>query len=153
MTWKLARSKPGRGRAEMQGSSIPLGRNHISPSGGPLPSWALRIVLTFPPPYGAPVYNTVPEQYNANIRVCAAHFTEDYFLILGESSLQCEHYEWKKERKGKGSGVWPSMVTHTRNLSSAFNPSKCTLTAVNTHLEQVCSQPPGMAVNTKVGQF
>ncbi len=27
--------------------------------------------------------------------------------------------------KGKGSGVWPSMVTHTRNLSSAFNPSKC----------------------------
>ncbi len=37
---------------------------------------------------------------------------------------------------GKGSGVWPSMVTHTRNLSSAFNPSKCTLTAVNTHLEQ-----------------
>ncbi len=49
MTWKLARSKPGRGRAEMQGSSLPLGRNHVSPSGGPLPSWALRIVLTFPP--------------------------------------------------------------------------------------------------------
>ncbi len=38
--------------------------------------------------------------------------------------------------EGGGSGVWPSMVTHTRNLSSAFNPSKCTLTAVNTHLEQ-----------------
>ncbi len=37
---------------------------------------------------------------------------------------------------GKGSGVWPSMVPHTRNLSSAFNPSKCTLTAVNTHPEQ-----------------
>ncbi len=33
-------------------------------------------------------------------------------------------------REGKGSGVWLSMVTHTRNLSSAFNPSKCTLTAV-----------------------
>ncbi len=49
MTWKLARSKPGRGRAEMQGSSVPLGRNHVSPSGGPLPSWALRIILTFPP--------------------------------------------------------------------------------------------------------
>ncbi len=42
----------------------------------------------------------------------------------------------KRKGKGKGSGVWPSMVTHTRNLSSAFNPSKCTLTAVNTHLEQ-----------------
>ncbi len=40
------------------------------------------------------IYNTAPEQYNANIRVCAAHFMEDYFLILGESSLQCEHYEW-----------------------------------------------------------
>ncbi len=39
-------------------------------------------------------YNTVPGQYNANIWVCAAHFTEDCFLNLGESSLQCEHYEW-----------------------------------------------------------
>ncbi len=32
--------------------------------------------------------------------------------------------------------MWPSMVTHTRNLCSAFNPSKCTHTAVkseNTH--------------------
>ncbi len=33
------------------------------------------------------IYNTVPEQYNANIRVCVVHFTEDYFLNLGESSL------------------------------------------------------------------
>ncbi len=40
------------------------------------------------------------------------------------------------DHPGKGSGVWPSMVTHNRNLFSAFNPSKCTLTAVNTHLEQ-----------------
>ncbi len=31
------------------------------------------------------------------------------------------------------SDVWPSMVTHTRNLCSAFNPTKCTHTAVNTH--------------------
>ncbi len=58
MTWKLARSKPGRGRAEMQGSSVPLGRNHVSPSGGPLPSWALRIVLTFPP-FTAPLPGAV----------------------------------------------------------------------------------------------
>ncbi len=28
------------------------------------------------------IYNTVPEQFNPNIRVCAAHFTEDYFLKL-----------------------------------------------------------------------
>ncbi len=37
------------------------------------------------------IYNTVPEKYNANIRVCAAQFTEDYFLNLGESSLACRH--------------------------------------------------------------
>ncbi len=30
------------------------------------------------------IYNTVPEQFNPHIRVCAAHFTEDYFLNLGE---------------------------------------------------------------------
>ncbi len=30
------------------------------------------------------VYNTVSEQFNSNIRVCAMHFTEDYFLNLGE---------------------------------------------------------------------
>ncbi len=41
-----------------------------------------------------------------------------------------------KRERGKGSGVWPIMVTHTQNLSSAFNPSKCTLTSVNTHPEQ-----------------
>ncbi len=33
--------------------------------------------------------------------------------------------------------VWPSMVTHTRNLYSAFNPSKCTHTVVNTHTHRV----------------
>ncbi len=32
--------------------------------------------------------------------------------------------------------MWPSMVTHTENLCSAFNPSKCTHTVVNTHPEQ-----------------
>ncbi len=29
------------------------------------------------------ICKTVPEQYNANIRVCAAHFAVDYFLNLG----------------------------------------------------------------------
>ncbi len=28
------------------------------------------------------IYNTVPEQCNPNIIVCAAHFMEDYFLNL-----------------------------------------------------------------------
>ncbi len=35
--------------------------------------------------------------------------------------------------KWKWSDVRPSMMSHTRNLCSAFNPSKCTHTAVNTH--------------------
>ncbi len=42
----------------MQGSSVPLGRNHVSPSGAPH-RWALRIVLTSPPPYGAPAHDPV----------------------------------------------------------------------------------------------
>ncbi len=29
------------------------------------------------------IYNTLPEQFNQNIRGCAVHFTEDYFLNLG----------------------------------------------------------------------
>ncbi len=28
--------------------------------------------------------------------------------------------------------MWPSMVTHTRNLSSAFNPPKCTHSSEHT---------------------
>ncbi len=31
----------------------------------------------------------------------------------------------------KGRDVWPNMVTHTRNLCSAFIPSKCTHTVVS----------------------
>ncbi len=30
------------------------------------------------------IYNTGPEQFDQNIRVCAAHFTDDYFLNLEE---------------------------------------------------------------------
>ncbi len=59
---------------------------------------------------------------------CSGRSFTEGVIVVGGASL-------KKER-GKGSGVWPSMVTHTRNLSSAFNPSKCTLTAVNIHPEQ-----------------
>ncbi len=35
------------------------------------------------------IYNIVPEQFNPNIRVCAAHFTEDYFLNLGVACQLC----------------------------------------------------------------
>ncbi len=30
------------------------------------------------------IYNPVPEQFNLNIRVCAAHFMEAYFMNLKE---------------------------------------------------------------------
>ncbi len=33
------------------------------------------------------------------------------------------------------------MVTHTQNLCSAFNPSKCTHTVVNTHTHTVNTHP------------
>ncbi len=39
--------------------------------------------------------------------------------------------ECNKERKGKD--MRPSMVTHTQNLCSAFNPSKCTRACTHTH--------------------
>ncbi len=46
----------------------------------------------------------------------------------------------------KWSGVWPSMVTHTRNLCSAFNPSKCTHTAVRSEQTHTnCEHKPGAA--------
>ncbi len=35
------------------------------------------------------IYYTVPEQFNPNIRVCAAHFMEDYFLKLGVACELC----------------------------------------------------------------
>ncbi len=35
------------------------------------------------------INNTVPEQFNPNIRVCAAHLTEDYFLNLGVGCQLC----------------------------------------------------------------
>ncbi len=35
------------------------------------------------------IYNTVPEQFNPNIRVCTVHFTEDYFLNLGVACQLC----------------------------------------------------------------
>ncbi|XP_043119678.1 uncharacterized protein LOC122362317 [Puntigrus tetrazona] len=35
------------------------------------------------------IYNAVPDEYNTNIRVCAAHFVEDSFLNLGEYKAGC----------------------------------------------------------------
>ncbi len=83
MTWKLARSKPSRGRAEMQGSSVPLGRNHVSPSGAPSHRWALRIVLTFPP-------LTAPLQVGHAILPCCQ--PENYTWFESDFFVNCASY-------------------------------------------------------------
>ncbi len=48
--------------------------------------------------------------------------SKDVFFSSHYTSIQ---WKWRDIR--------PSMVTHTRNSCSAFNPSKCTHTVVNTH--------------------
>ncbi len=35
------------------------------------------------------IYDTVPEQFNPNIRMCVAHYTEDCFLNLGVACQLC----------------------------------------------------------------
>ncbi len=43
----------------------------------------------------------------------------------------------------KWSDLWPSMVTHTRNLCSAFNPSKCTHSSEHTHTQWTHTRSSG----------
>ncbi len=38
------------------------------------------------------IYNTVPEQYKANIKVCAAYFMDDYILNLGVACQLCSKF-------------------------------------------------------------
>ncbi len=87
------------------------------------------------------VYSQRPEclqrDLPSTLRRTLCHYPWSTISSTSSSSFIKSWSSYRREGKeGKGSGVWPSMVTHTRNLSSAFNPSKCTLTAVNTHLEQ-----------------
>ncbi len=55
------------------------------------------------------IYNTVPEQYKANIQVHAAHFTEDYFLTRERVAYNmntmngCEHYKVGQFQRRKDS--------------------------------------------------
>ncbi len=68
---------------------------------------------------------------NSSTTDVVSHRTITTRLISGEMNLVCQDYIYYTIY-----AVWPSMVTHTQNLGSAFNPSKCTLTVVNTHPEQ-----------------
>ncbi len=58
----------------------------------------------------------------------------DCFSIYWNSQIWLIVFNSKEAAlgKGRGSGVWPSMVTHTQNLCSAFNPSKCTHSSEHT---------------------
>ncbi len=51
-----------------------------------------------------------------------------WYLITSSEDMIPEYWE---SEVSEWSDVWPSMVSH--NLCSAFNPSKCTHTIVNTH--------------------
>ncbi len=72
---------PIEARSEMQGSSVPLGRNHVSPSGAPSHRRALRIVLTFPP-LTAPLTSATTQRLpHLNLRSEAATASKvDYSL-------------------------------------------------------------------------
>ncbi len=63
-----------------------------------------------------PFVSTYPQK---KVKWCVTMYGDPY------SEFESEKWKWRD--------MWPSMVTHTRNLCSAFNPSKCTNTAVNTH--------------------
>ncbi len=53
-------------------------------------------------------------------------------MVLSQVVTAVSH--WTEENfKVTWRDMWPSMVTHTRNLCSAFNPSKVHTQTVNTH--------------------
>ncbi len=51
-------------------------------------------------------------------------------MVLSQVVTAVSHWT---EENFKWRDMWPSMVTHTRNLCSAFNPSKVHTQTVNTH--------------------
>ncbi len=80
--------------------------------------------------------NTVPEQFNTNIRVCAAHFTEDYFLNLGVVCQLCTKtvsIKWGNSNFAKT--VWHLCVSKfflfkefaTDYSNTSFEPSRVAL--------------------------
>jgi len=74
------------------------------------------------------------------------HYITDSSKFITKSSQYCislNHHNISPNHK-KGH-VWQSLVTHTQNLCSAFNPSKSTHT-VNTHPEQWAANGEQMGV-------
>ncbi len=67
-------------------------------------------------------------------------------LIVMSTKFKCSHTSSNIVPIHKWSDIWPSFLTHTQNLCSAFHPSKCTHTQQWTHTRS-CGQamlwPPG----------
>ncbi len=68
--------------------------------------------------YKAVHSQTVPEQFNPNISMCAVHFTEDYFL--NQSSLPAVHkdcfYKALQAQSGASESQPVSMFSYLKNL-------------------------------------
>ncbi len=73
-----------------------------------------------------------------NICVCTVYIYYVYInthtcMYIFKQNMLCLYvkyiiWKWKVKVKVTWHDMWPSMVTHTQNLCSAFNPSKCTHT-------------------------
>ncbi len=62
------------------------------------------------------------------------YYEEDYYQYVAlEVCYANDCAQLASSWKWKWSDVWPIIVTHTRNLCSAFNPSKWTHTHIHTH--------------------
>ncbi len=82
------------------------------------------------------LWNTKVEKGKMFFTLCSSFQCKQAFHSDPTNHSQVFHWWYSHEThhfQNKWSDVWPSMVTHTLNLCFAFNPSKCTHTAVNTH--------------------
>ncbi len=80
------------------------------------------------------IFNTPTHLHKSSMIVISHSSGSVHTSMCSHSSTFEPSGRWKtdwQEKKRKGRDVWPSMVTHTRNLCSAFNPSKCPHTAVS----------------------
>ncbi len=85
---------------------------------------------------------------NVSVILLYIHTTSCQYLREGRKGKERKG----KERKGKerkGGDLWPIMVSHTWNLCSAFNPSKCTHRAVSS--EHTHTQSSGQPMLRRPG--
>ncbi len=81
-------------------------------------------------------------------RLKCSHSVQMNQLLANSSPAKGTHLR-REENRANNSHLWQfsqyilkwRVATHTRNLCSAFNPSKCTHTVVNTHPEPMLRRP------------